>query len=184
MIRDVFFIVFFIIIIIGFLIVDFDKWLIFLKIIFMFLMFCGVCVGLIVGGFKVFRFVIFIKKFVREFKKIGYLNKVLNIKFEGKILDKEMFEGVDSYFIFYLVIFFILLLIIVWDFDIFIIVLSVVFVIFNNIGFGFGVVGFILNFVSYLVFIKIVLLLGMLLGCLEIILFLILVLFRIYRKRD
>ena len=184
MIRDVFFTVSSIITTTGFSTVDFDKWPTFSKTILMFLMFCGACAGSTAGGFKVSRFVILIKKFVREFKKIGHPNKVLNIKLEGKTLDKNMLEGVDSYFIIYSVILFILLLITAWESDTFITALSAVLATFNNIGPGFGAVGPTSNFASYSAFTKIVLSLGMLLGRLEIIPLLILVSPRIYRKRD
>ena len=147
-------------------------------------MFCGACAGSTAGGFKVSRLAILIKRFVREFKKIGHPNKVLNIKLEGKTLDKDMLEGVDSYFILYSVILFILLLITAWDSDSFITALSAVLATFNNIGPGLGAVGPTSNFASYSAFTKIVLSLGMLLGRLEIIPLLILVSPRIYRKRD
>ena len=184
MIRDVFFTVSSIITTTGFSTVDFDKWPTFSKTILMFLMFCGACAGSTAGGFKVSRLVILIKRFVREFKKIGHPNKVLNIKLEGKTLDKDMLEGVDSYFILYSVILFILLLITAWDSDSFITALSAVLATFNNIGPGLGTVGPTSNFASYPAFTKIVLSLGMLLGRLEIIPLLILVSPRIYRKRE
>ena len=184
MIRDVFFTVSSIITTTGYSTVDFDKWPTFSKIILMFLMFCGGCAGSTAGGFKVSRLAILIKRFVREFKKIGHPNKVLNIKLEGKTLDKDMLEGVDSYFILYSVILFILLLITAWDSDSFITALSAVLATFNNIGPGLGAVGPTSNFASYSAFTKIVLSLGMLLGRLEIIPLLILVSPRIYRKRD
>ena len=184
MIRDVFFTVSSIITTTGFSTVDFDKWPTFSKTILMSLMFCGACAGSTAGGFKVSRFVILIKKFVREFKKIGHPNKVLNIQLEGKTLDKNMLEGVDSYFIIYSVILFILLLITAWESDTFITALSAVLATFNNIGPGFGAVGPTSNFAVYSPLTKIVLSLGMLLGRLEIIPLLILVSPRIYRKRD
>ena len=184
MIRDVFFTVSSIITTTGFSTVDFDKWPTFSKTILMSLMFCGACAGSTAGGFKVSRFVILIKKFVREFKKIGHPNKVLNIKLEGKTLDKNMLEGVDSYFIIYSVILFILLLITAWESDTFITALSAVLATFNNIGPGFGAVGPTSNFAVYSPLTKIVLSLGMLLGRLEIIPLLVLVSPRIYRKRD
>ncbi|WP_195339701.1 TrkH family potassium uptake protein [Fusobacterium sp. 1001295B_180824_G3] len=184
MIRDVFFTVSSIITTTGYSTVDFDKWPTFSKTILMFLMFCGGCAGSTAGGFKISRLTILIKKFVREFKKIGHPNKVLNIKLEGKTLDKGMLEGVNSYFILYSVILFILLLITAWESNTFLTALSAVLATFNNIGPGLGAVGPTSNFASYSEFTKIVLSLGMLLGRLEIIPLLILVSPRIYKKRD
>ena len=95
-----------------------------------------------------------------------------------------MLEGVDSYFILYSVILFILLLITAWESDTFITALSAVLATFNNIGPGLGAVGPTSNFGLFSPFLKFILSLGMLLGRLEIIPLLILVSPRIYGKRD
>ena len=148
------------------------------------LMFCGGCAGSTAGGFKVSRVIILIKKVVKEFRKVGHPNKVLNIQLEGKTLDKAMLEGVDSYFVLYSFTLFLLLLITAWDSDTFTTALSAVLATFNNIGPGLDTVGPTSNFSTYSVFTKIILSFGMLLGRLEIIPLLILISPRIYRKRD
>ncbi|MGP1428972.1 MAG: TrkH family potassium uptake protein [Fusobacterium sp.] len=184
MIRDVFFTVSSIITTTGYSTVDFDKWPTFSKTIILSLMFCGGCAGSTAGGFKVSRVIILIKKVVKEFRKVGHPNKVLNIQLEGKTLDKAMLEGVDSYFVLYSFTLFLLLLITAWDSDTFTTALSAVLATFNNIGPGLDTVGPTSNFSTYSVFTKIILSFGMLLGRLEIIPLLILISPRIYRKRD
>ena len=184
MIRDVFFTVSSIITTTGYSTVDFDKWPAFSKTIILFLMFCGGCAGSTAGGFKVSRVIILIKKVVKEFKKVGHPNKVLNIQLEGKTLDKDMLEGVDSYFILYSVTLFILLLVTSLESNSLITAIGSVFGTFNNIGPGLDATGPTSNFAIFSPFLKFILSLGMLLGRLEIIPLLILVSPRIYRKRD
>ena len=184
MIRDVFFTVSSIITTTGYSTVDFDKWPAFSKTIILFLMFCGGCAGSTAGGFKISRVIILIKKVVKEFRKVGHPNKVLNIQLEGKTLDKDMLEGVDSYFILYSVTLFILLLITSLESNSFTTAVGSVFGTFNNIGPGLDATGPTSNFGLFSPFLKFILSLGMLLGRLEIIPLLILVSPRIYRKRD
>jgi len=124
------------------------------------------------------------KKVVREFKKIGHPNKVVNVNFEGKTLDKEMLDGIDSYFILYSFTTLILLLITSLESDTFLTAVGSVFGTFNNIGPGLDATGPTSNFSIFSPFLKFILSLGMLLGRLEIIPLLILVSPRIYRKRD
>ncbi|WP_427170344.1 TrkH family potassium uptake protein [Fusobacterium nucleatum] len=184
MIRDVFFTVSSVITTTGYSTADFNKWPTFSKTIILFLMFCGGCAGSTAGGFKVSRVIILIKKVVKEFRKVGHPNKVLNIQLEGKTLDKAMLEGVDSYFALYSFTLFLLLLITAWESDTFITALSAVLATFNNIGPGLDAVGPTSNFSAYSAFTKVILSFGMLLGRLEIIPLLILVSPRIYKKRD
>ena len=184
MIRDVFFTVSSVITTTGYSTVDFDKWPIFSKTIILFLMFCGGCAGSTAGGFKVSRVIILIKKVIKEFKKVGHPNKVLNIQLEGKTLDKDMLEGVDSYFIIYFVTLFILLLLTSLESNSIATAVGSVFGTFNNIGPGLDATGPTSNFGLFSPFLKFILSLGMLLGRLEIIPLLILVSPRIYKKID
>lgn len=182
MIRDVLFTVSSVITTTGYSTTDYNNWPMFSKVIILFLMFSGGCAGSTAGGFKVSRVVILFKKIIREFKKIGHPNKVVNMKFEGKILDKEMVEGVDSYFVLYCATFFVLLLIVSLETDDFLTAFSAVSATFNNIGPGLGDVGPSSNFSFYSMPIKFILSIGMLLGRLEIIPLLILFSPRLYKK--
>lgn len=184
LIRDVFFTVSSIITTTGYSTVDFDKWPLFSKTILLFLMFSGACAGSTAGGFKVSRTIIILKKIIMEFKKIGHPSKVIRLKLEGKSLDKDMLEGVSSYFMIYVSTFLILVLITSLETDTFLGAFSAVAATFNNIGPGFDMVGPTSNFGMFSNTIKYILSLGMLLGRLEIIPILILISPSIYRNID
>ena len=181
-IRDVFFTVSSIVSTTGYSTADFDKWPLFSKIILLFLMFMGGCAGSTAGGLKVSRVVIFIKSAIREFKKLGNINRVVSLKMEGKPVTKDLMEGISSYLIVYIGVFVTLLLIIsisVSDLDA---AFSAVAATFNNIGPGFEIFGPTSNYSSLTPINKIVLSFSMLLGRLEI--FPVLILFspEIYKK--
>lgn len=182
--RDVFFTVSSIVSSTGYSTADYDTWPLFSQTIILFLMFMGGCAGSTAGGFKVARVLIIVKKAVMEFKKIGHPNKIINIKLDGKTLDKEMIEGTNTYLILYIVTFIALLLVVSLEADNFITAFSSVATTFNNIGPGLAAVGPTQNFSFYSNFMKIILSLSMLLGRLEIIPLLILVSPRIYKKID
>ena len=182
LIRDVFFTVSSIITSTGYTTANFNSWPTFSKTILLFLMFVGGCAGSTAGGFKVSRVIIIFKQVIREFKKVGHPNKVLNMKLEGKTIDKEMINGVNSYFVLYFSVFIILLLLVSLDSSTFLTAFSSVLSIFNNIGPGLDDTA--ANFSVYSNFTKFVLSLGMLLGRLEIIPLLILFSPSIYKKID
>ncbi|MBQ3437008.1 MAG: TrkH family potassium uptake protein [Fusobacterium sp.] len=184
MFRDVVFTVSSIVTTTGYSTVDFAKWPLFSQIIILLLMFMGGCAGSTAGGFKVARIVIILKKAINEFKKIGHPNKVIKLKLDGKTVDKDMVEGVNTYLILYMSVFLILLLIVSIESDNFLTAFSAISATFNNIGPGLAGVGPTSNFSNFSSNIKIVLSLSMLLGRLEIIPLLILISPRIYKKID
>lgn len=184
MIRDVFFTVSSIITTTGYSTVDFGSWPLFSQIILLFLMFIGGCAGSTAGGFKVARIVIVLKKIVKEFKRIGHPNKIINLKLDDKTVDKDMSEGVNTYFLLYVSIFLLLVLIVSLESNSFITAFSSVAATFNNIGPGLDAVGPRYTFSNFSAMMKIVLSLSMLLGRLEIIPMLILISPRIYKDID
>lgn len=182
MVRDVFFTVASIVSTTGYATADFDKWPLFSKIILLFLMFMGGCAGSTAGGLKVSRAVIFMKSAIREFKKLGNINRIVSLKMEGKTVSKDLMESISSYLIVYIGVFVTILLIIsfsVADLDA---AFSAVAATFNNIGPGFEIFGPTSNYSSLTPINKIVLSFSMLLGRLEI--FPVLILFspKIYKK--
>lgn len=184
MLRDVFFTVSSVITTTGYSTADFGNWPLFSQIILLFLMFSGGCAGSTAGGFKVARVVIVLKKIVKEFKKIGHPNKIINLKLDDKTVDKEMSEGVNTYFLLYVSVFLVLVLIVSMESNSFLTAFSAVAATFNNIGPGLDAVGPTYNFQPFSSFMKIVLSLSMLLGRLEIIPMLILISPRIYKDID
>lgn len=182
MIRDVFFTVSSIVSTTGYSTADFDKWPLFSKIILLFLMFMGGCAGSTAGGLKVSRVVIFIKASIREFKKLGNINRIVSLKMEGKPVTKDLMESISSYLIVYIGVFVIILLIISFSVPDLDSAFSAVAATFNNIGPGFEIFGPTSNYASLTPLNKIVLSFSMLLGRLEI--FPVLILFSpgIYKK--
>lgn len=181
-VRDVFFTVSSIVSTTGYSTVDFDKWPLFSKIILLFLMFMGGCAGSTAGGLKVSRVVILIKSALREFKKLGNINRVVSLKMERKPVTKDLMESISSYLIVYIGVFVILLLAVSLctpDLDS---AFSAVAATFNNIGPGFEIFGPTSNYSSLTPVNKLVLSMSMLLGRLEI--FPVLILFspEIYKK--
>lgn len=184
MIRDVFFTVSSVITTTGYSTVNFGDWPLFSQVILLFLMFIGGCAGSTAGGFKVARVVIVLKKVLKEFKKIGHPNKVINLKLDDKPVDKDMTDGVSTYFLLYVTTFCILLLIVSLEANSFLTAFSAIAATFNNIGPGLDAVGPTYNFYNFSSPMKYILSLGMLLGRLEIIPLLILISPRIYKHID
>lgn len=184
LIRDVFFTVVSIVSTTGYSTVDFGLWPLFSENIILFLMFMGGCAGSTAGGFKVARTLIFFKKIALEFKKIGHPNKVVNLKLDGKPLDKEMLEGISTYFMLYMFTFISLLFVVSIGATNFLTAFSAVLTTFNNIGPGLGTIGPTYSFSAFSAPIKVILSFSMLLGRLEIIPLLILVSPRIYKNID
>lgn len=182
LVRDVFFTVSSIVSTTGFSTANFDTWPLFSKIIILFLMFMGGCAGSTAGGLKVSRVVILIKSSLREFKKLGNINRVVTLKMEEKPVTKELMEGIASYLIVYIGVFFVILLAVSFTMPDFTSAFSAVTATFNNIGPGFGIVGPTESFASLTNINKIILSFSMLLGRLEI--FPVLVLFspELYKK--
>ncbi|WP_022820208.1 TrkH family potassium uptake protein [Fusobacterium russii] len=184
MVRDVFFTVSSIMTTTGFSTVDFGQWPLFSQIILLLLMFIGGCAGSTAGGFKVARVVIVLKKIAKEFKKIGHPNKIINLKLDDKTVDKDMSEGVNTYFLLYVSVFLLLVLIVSLESNSFLTAFSAVAATFNNIGPGLDAVGPSYNFTNYSALMKLVLSMSMLLGRLEIIPMLILISPKIYKDID
>lgn len=168
MIKDVFFTVSSIVSTTGYSTADFDKWPLFSKIILLFLMFMGGCAGSTAGGLKVSRVVILMKSSIREFKKLGNINRIVSLKMEEKPVTKDLMESIASYLIVYIGVFVIILLIVSTSLPDLASAFSSVAATFNNIGPGFEIVGPTQNYSSLTNLNKIALSFSMLLGRLEI----------------
>lgn len=152
----------------GFSTVDFDLWPSFSKAILLVLMVLGACAGSTGGGIKTIRTLILLKGVRYNVQRTLHPRSVRSIQINGRVVDKEVIQGVNSYMAAYWVLMFGSLLLISLDGFPLESNLSAVFACFNNIGPGFGVVGPMTNYDSYSNFSKIVLTVDMLLGRLEI----------------
>ncbi len=152
----------------GYCIDDYNMWPIFSKTLLIVLMFVGGCAGSTSGGIKISRFILLIKAVFRDIKQMLHPTAVASIRFDGKKVDDKTIHGVSTYFAFYFIIFFVILMLLGFEpFD-FETNFTAVSACLNNIGPGFGVVGPLGSFSAYSVPAKFLLSFAMLLGRLEI----------------
>ncbi len=151
----------------GFTTVDFNTWPEFSKVILVFLMFVGACAGSTGGGIKVSRCLILLKSLKREFTSLVHPKSVKAININGKKLDDETIRRVNAYIICYILIFFASFIIISLDGFSFETNMTAVAATLNNIGPGLAAVGPIGNYADFSPLSKIVLLIDMICGRLE-----------------
>ena len=152
----------------GFATADFNLWPELSRSLLLMLMLLGACAGSTGGGMKVSRFVIMLKSAKREIVRMLHPRSVHVLKFEEKPLEDNTIHNVFIYFfILILVIGASTLLISLDDMD-FESTFSAVVSCTNNIGPGLGVVGPMGSYASLSHLSKLVLMLDMLLGRLEI----------------
>ena len=159
----------------GYATVDYSVWPTFSLIIILCLTIFGGCAGSTAGGIKLSRVIILFKTFIRKVKQTISPRKVESIKVNGKIVDDNTVEGVQSFIVAYIIILFLCAFLISIDgFDIvtnFTASLTCI----SNVGPGLSIVGPAGNFSGFSNFSKLILTIEMIAGRLEI--FPILVLF-------
>lgn len=159
----------------GYSAIDYNNWPAISLIIIISLTAFGACAGSTAGGIKISRIIILFKTFIRKIKQTISPRKVESIKINGKIVDDDTVEGVQSFIVAYIIILFLCAFIISIDgFDLvtnFTASLTCI----SNVGPGLNVVGPAGNFSGFSDLSKFVLAVEMIAGRLEI--FPILVLF-------
>ncbi len=152
----------------GFATTDFELWPGFSKSIIVFLMLIGACAGSTGGGFKVGRFMLIIKNLRRTVHQVVSPQKVKVVRSNGQTVDEKIVQNTNAYLAAYAVI--IVASFVFISLDGFSVTTNLTAVIsaFNNIGPGLEGVGPTCNFSMYSVFSKLVLILDMLAGRLEI----------------
>ena len=158
----------------GYATTDFDKWPVFSRTVMLIVMCVGACACSTGGGFKVSRIVILAKSAKRELKRLAHPRSVSVITMDGKRISDEVVTGTNVFFFFYVVIFVVSLLIVSTDGKDMVTNISGVIATLNNIGPGLGEVGPTGNFSDFSWYSKVVFILDMLLGRLEIFPFLML----------
>lgn len=158
----------------GYSTTDFDKWPELSKTIMLIVMCVGACAGSTGGGFKVSRVMILAKSAKRELKRLAHPRSVNVITMDGKRVSDDVVTGTNVFFFVYVVVFIVSLLIVSTDKLDMVSNISGVIATLNNIGPGLGKVGPTGNFSVYSWYSKIVFILNMLLGRLEIFPFLML----------
>ena len=152
----------------GFATTDFDLWPSFSKAILVLLMVVGACAGSTGGGFKCARVLLLFKSFLRNIGRVQNPQKVAVIRVNKKPVDEKLVAGTMAYLGAYVLIIVISFLLVSLDGMSVTTNATAVLACFNNIGPGLEAVGPTRNFFAYSDFSKIVLMIDMLAGRLEI----------------
>lgn len=153
----------------GFATADFNIWASSLKTLLLVLMFVGACAGSTGGGIKVSRLVISVKSTWAEIKHMINPRQIKKVMFEKKSVDSDTVRGTFAYMVAYILLFFTsFLLVALIDGKSIETSFSAVATCINNIGPGLGDIGPMSNFAFFTPVTKIILILDMLLGRLEI----------------
>lgn len=152
----------------GFATTDYDLWPAFSKSILFILMFVGACAGSTGGGMKCQRALLLTKTARRNLKKTMYPNKVQLVTISKNPISEKVIASTQGYLTAYVLIIAGSFLLISLDGFAMDTNISAVIACFNNIGPGFNQVGPTCNFQAFSIFSKIILILDMLAGRLEI----------------
>jgi trk system potassium uptake protein TrkH len=152
----------------GYSTTDFDKWPEFSRTILLMIMCIGACAGSTGGGFKLTRVILLVKYAKKTLRSLTHPRSVKTITFEGQRVPDEAIRGTIGFFIIYVIIFAVTLLIVSADKNDLVTDFSSIVATLNNIGPGLGKIGPTGNFSSYNALSKIVFIINMLLGRLEI----------------
>lgn len=152
----------------GYSTVDFNQWDMVPKMLLVILMFIGASAGSTGGGMKVSRLLILFKTVKKELFTFVHPRGVKKVKMDGQNVEHETIRIVNVYFVSYMLIFFASVLLVCLDNFDFTTSFTAVAATFNNIGPGLELVGPTGNFGFFSDFSKIVMMLDMLAGRLEI----------------
>ncbi|MCD8380001.1 MAG: TrkH family potassium uptake protein [Lachnospiraceae bacterium] len=167
----------------GFATTDFDLWPNFSKGLLLMLMIIGACAGSTGGGFKVGRMLLVIKSARRSIQQVVSPRKVEVVRSNGYKVSEKVVASTNAYLAAYVMIIIGSFLLVSLDGFSITTNLSAVLACFNNIGPGFEMVGATGNYSAFSVFSKLVLILDMLAGRLEIFPILILFSGNTWRRR-
>ena len=159
----------------GFATTDFGRWPAFSQSILLLLMVIGACAGSTGGGLKCARALLLFKGLKRNIHQVLHHRRVQAIRINDQVVGEKVLDNANAYLSAYVIILFLSFLVISLDGYSIGTNFSAVLACFNNIGPGLEAVGPTCNFGGYSALSKLVLILDMLAGRLEI--FPILVLF-------
>lgn len=152
----------------GFATTDFDLWPSFSKSILLFLMVIGACAGSTGGGLKCGRFLLLLKGLRRNIRQVLNPQKVSVVRSNGQMVSERVLDNTNAYLSAYVFIMLFSIVLVSLDGLSITTNISAVLACFNNIGPGFDAVGPVCNYSMYSVQSKIILILDMLAGRLEI----------------
>ena len=152
----------------GFAIDDYTAWPMITQILLITLMICGGCAGSTAGGMKVSRIIISIKSAMNELYTQLHPSSIRVVRFEGKVVQNETIRTVLAYIIIYVLFCMVGVFLISFENLDFATTISSVIETFNNIGQGLSKIGPKGNFSFFSDFSKIIFIILMLTGRLEI----------------
>lgn len=152
----------------GFATVDYDSWPVFSKALLFLLMFVGGCAGSTGGSVKVVRILIVLKKMVADLKRMILPHAVLPVRVGTKAIPEDVVTSVTTFFLLYLALFALggLLLSAMGAADL-VGSFSASAACIGNVGPGFGAVGPAQNYASFPAAAKLLLVVLMIVGRLE-----------------
>lgn len=152
----------------GFATTDFDLWPSFSKAILLGLMVIGACAGSTGGGFKCGRVLLLLKSLRRNVRQILHPQKVQVVRMDHQMVQERVLDNINAYLAAYVLIVICSFIVISVDGFSTMTNFSAVLACFNNIGPGLEAVGPTCNFGGYSVLSKVILIIDMLAGRLEI----------------
>ena len=152
----------------GYSTANFDLWPSFSKGILLMLMLLGACAGSTGGGLKCARALLLLKSLRRNLAQILRPNQVKVVRVNERVVDERILSNTNAYLSAYVVILILSFLLISIDGFSITTNLSAVLACFNNVGPGLDAVGPICNFSQFSIFSKLILIVDMLAGRLEI----------------
>ena len=152
----------------GFATTDFDLWPSLSKMILLTLMLVGASAGSTGGGFKFARLLLILKSIRRNVRQVLQPQKIQVVRVNGQPVDEKILENTNAYLAIYVIIIVVSCILIAVDGFSITTNISAVIACFNNIGPGFEAVGATCNFGGFGYFSKLVLIIDMLAGRLEI----------------
>ncbi len=168
----------------GYSTTDFNLWPSLSKMILVVLMFLGPCAGSTGGGIKISRVIIIWKSARRELKNVAHPRTISKVKMDGHSLNEETVRSVQVYLCMYVILFFISVLIVSANGFSFETNVTAVAATFNNIGPGLDMAGPAANYLAFNPLSKIVLIIDMLAGRLEILPIILMFMPSTWKKRD
>ncbi len=152
----------------GFISENFEDWGNYASVLFLLLMFIGGCAGSTTGGLKIFRFQILFKYIRLHLKRMLQPHAVITSQFNGKKISESTYESVMSFFFLYILTFSVSALLLSFSGLDFLTCISASASAISNVGPGLGeVIGPNGNYYILTSYSKIVLILTMFLGRLE-----------------
>ncbi len=152
----------------GFATADYLEWPAYSQILLILLMFVGGCAGSTGGGLKVMRILLLAKISIKGIRNILNPRAVISIKCDGKAVDKDVVQGVASYFVLFMLLLGLSTLLLSLDGHDIGTTFTAVITCLNNVGPGVGEVGPSGNFAGFSDWAKVLLSIDMLLGRLEV----------------